>query len=102
MSIESRDGLKYEGPGADEIPDDVPPRKRSRKMAKPKTDAPASPKQGRTGLEVFQTVVIAILITAIAAFIGGMQFEKSRQAELQSAVKAAQTTVAPAPEAAKK
>lgn len=101
MSIESRDGLTYEGPGADEIPDDVPPRKRSRKMAKPKTDAPASPKQGRTGLEVFQTVVIAILITAIAAFIGGMQFEKSRNAEMQNAVKAAQT-VAPVAETVKK
>lgn len=30
MSLESRDGMVYEGPGS-EIPDDVPPRRRSRK-----------------------------------------------------------------------
>jgi hypothetical protein len=100
MSIESRDGMTYEGPGSD-IPDDIPPRRRSRKMAKtPKTDAPAKEKRSMTRLEVFQTVVIFVFITAIAAFIGGMQFQKSQQAEIKAAVSAVQ--IAPATADAKK
>jgi cell division protein FtsN len=54
-----------------------------------------TPKINKRGVETVKTVVIAVLITAIIAFIGGMHFANQRNAEVKQAVSAAQTAVAP-------
>lgn len=52
-------------------------------------------------VETIKTVVIAVLITAIVAFIGGMHFASAQEARVSEAAKAAQVT-ASAPAEAKK
>lgn len=54
-------------------------------------------KQSRT-IETIKTIVIAILITAVVAFIAGMRYAESEQAKVDAAVKAVEKTqVADAP-----
>lgn len=40
--------------------------------------------------ETLKTIVIAVLISSIIAFVAGVRYEKSQQADLQSALKQAQ------------
>jgi cell division protein FtsN len=40
-------------------------------------------------IETVKTVVIAVLVTAIIAFIGGMKFQAREHAQVQSAVNSA-------------
>ena len=42
--------------------------------------------------EHYKDIVIAILVTAVIAFIGGMAFANRQNAEVEQAVKAAQVT----------
>jgi uncharacterized protein HemX len=96
MSLETREGLQYEGPGS-EIPDDVPPRRRSHKMANPKNNQVEAPAKSynKTRGEHFKDLIIVALIVGIAAFVGGMQFENSKNAEVKAAVSQMQSAAAP-------
>lgn len=59
------------------------------------TEAPkTSKKYAKTRGEHFKDVIIAMLITAVIAFVGGMHFANKHNAEVQSAVKAAQAVTA--------
>lgn len=59
------------------------------------TEAPkASKKYAKTRGEHAKDIIIAILVTSIVAFVGGMVFANKQQAKVQQAVKAAQV-VAP-------
>lgn len=49
-------------------------------------------KYAKTRGEHFKDLVIVALIVSIIAFIGGMQFNKSNQNQIDRAVKAAQST----------
>lgn len=64
--------------------------------AEPKT----AKKYAKTKGEHAKDIVIAILVTSIIAFIGGMVFANKQQAEVKNAVSAAQQTIAPVAEAA--
>lgn len=67
-----------------------------------KTEAPkASKKYAKTRGEHYKDIVIAILITAVIAFIGGMVFANKQNTEVKNAVSAAQAAIAPKAEAAK-
>jgi len=74
---------------------------RARKMPNNKSTVTAeaskatSKKYAKTRGEHFKDIVIAILITAVLAFIGGMVFANKQQATVNAAVKAAQATVTP-------
>lgn len=57
------------------------------KQAKVK-EVKASRKYAPSRLEVFKTVLIAVMITSIVAFIGGMQFQAKQQARIEQAVQA--------------
>lgn len=46
----------------------------------------------KTRGEHYKDIVIAILVTAVIGFVAGMHFSNKHNAEVQSAVKAAQTT----------
>ena len=61
------------------------------------TEAPkASRKYAKTRGEHIKDIVIAILVAGVIAFIGGMHFANNQHAQMDSAVKAAQSTaVAP-------
>lgn len=50
--------------------------------------------------EHFKDILIAVLVTSVIAFVGGMHFANKHNAEVQSAVKAAQVS-APVAEAKK-
>lgn len=67
-----------------------------------KTEAvKASPKKyAKTRGEHYKDIVIAILITAVIAFIGGMVFANKQNTEVKNAVSAAQAAIAPKAEAA--
>lgn len=54
------------------------------------------PKVNKQAVETAKTVVIAVLITAIVAFIGGMRYAEHQEARV---TKAASTTVVAAPAA---
>lgn len=56
-----------------------------------KAEAPAK-EYSKTRGEHFKDIVIAILIVGVIAFIAGVQYSDSKNAQMQSAVKAAQTT----------
>lgn len=64
------------------------------KMAKSQTtstEAPkASKKYQKTRGEHAKDILIAILITGVVAFVGGMQFANKQAAKVEQAVKAAQ------------
>lgn len=45
-------------------------------------------------VETIKTVVIAVLVTAVVAFIGGMQYAQRQEARVNNAVKSAQAQVA--------
>lgn len=49
-----------------------------------------TPKIKKGTIETVKTVTIAILVTAVIAFVGGMHFSNQRNAEMQKAVKQAQ------------
>lgn len=49
-----------------------------------------SKKYAKTRGEHYKDIVIAILVTSIFAFVGGMQFAKANQAKIDAAVKAVQ------------
>jgi Mn2+/Fe2+ NRAMP family transporter len=51
-----------------------------------------TPKIKKGTIETVKTVIIAILVTAVIAFVGGMHFSNQRNAEMQGAVKAAQAS----------
>lgn len=56
----------------------------------------ASRKYSKTRGEHIKDIMIAVLIAGVIAFIGGMHFANEQHAQMESAVKAAQTTaVAP-------
>mgnify|MGYP006148911633 CR=1 FL=1 len=59
--------------------------------AKQQVDAPAKT-YNKTRGEHFKDIVIVALVVSIIAFIGGMQFAKSNQAEVDRAVQAAMPT----------
>ncbi len=51
-------------------------------------------KPSKTTIETIKTVIIAVLITGIIAFVGGMKYEAHNNQKVESAVKAVQATVA--------
>lgn len=60
-----------------------------------KAEAPAK-SYNKTRGEHFKDIVIAVLVVGVIAFIAGVHYSDSKNAQMQSAVKAAQTTaVAP-------
>ena len=61
--------------------------------AQPEVKAPKA-KYSKTRGEHFKDIVIAMLITGIITFIGGVQFQVNQQKAIDTAVKGAQT-VAP-------
>lgn len=68
------------------------------------TEAKPAKRYQKTRGEHFKDLVIVALVVAIIAFIGGMQFAKSNQAQIDKAVSAVQPTAtaqAVAPEAKK-
>lgn len=71
--------------------DDKPMSKTNNNITAPEP-VKATKKYAKTRGEHFKDIVIAILITSIIAFVGGMQFAKGNQAEIDRAVKAAQPT----------
>lgn len=78
----------------------------STKMSQPKTTQPEpvkapKAKYSKTKGEHFKDIVIAILVTAIIAFVGGMVFQGKQQDAINTAVKGAQT-VAPVDTSVKK
>ena len=65
-------------------------------------EAKPARKYSKTRGEHFKDLVIVALVVAIIAFIGGMQFAKGNQAQIDKAVSALQPTAqAVAPEAKK-
>ncbi len=52
----------------------------------------------KTRGEHLKDIVIAVLVSAVIAFVAGSYFANKRNSEMQSAVKAASTPVAQAPE----
>lgn len=60
----------------------------------------ASKKYAKTRGEHYKDIVIAVLVTSIIAFVGGVVFANKQQAEVNSAVSAAQSVVTPKAEAA--
>lgn len=60
---------------------------------RPEVKAPKA-KYSKTRGEHIKDVIIAVLITGIIAFVGGMVFQGEQQAAIETAVKSAQT-VAP-------
>lgn len=68
------------------------------KMSKSNTnvtpEAKTSRKYAKTRGEHFKDIVIAILVTSVIAFIGGMHFSNSQHAETERAVKAATISTA--------
>lgn len=57
-------------------------------------------KYAKTRGEHYKDIVIAILVTTMIAFTGGMVFANKQQAEVRNAVSAAQKVVTPTAEAA--
>lgn len=74
--------------------------KMSQKQSTPEVKAPKA-KYSKTRDEHFKDIVIAVLITGIIAFVGGMVFQGKQQDAINTAVKGAQT-VAPAKTPVKK
>lgn len=65
------------------------------------TEAPkASKKYAKTRGEHAKDIIIAILVSSVIAFVGGMVFAGKQQAEVRNAVSAAQKVVSPTAEAA--
>lgn len=90
--------------------EDLPPKTpkavgKVKKMAK-NTNTPeqatSKKKYAKTRGEHFKDVVIAVLVASIVAFIGGMQFANRQNAEVNSAVERAQTSVVETEATAKK
>lgn len=63
---------------------------RERKVKKKmKSPAKGSSKYAPSRVEVAKTVLIAVLITGVIAFVGGMQYAHGQQSEVKNAVNAA-------------
>lgn len=85
--------------GSEDFPDKIPPRKKPARvgrteMSKQSTTSEA-PVYNKTRGEHRKDLVIAILVSGIITFIGGMTFQARQQAAIESAVKGVQV-VAPA------
>lgn len=59
-------------------------------MFKEKTTEKTSKKYNKTQGEHYKDIVIAILITGVIAFVGGITFANNQQAQIDHAVQAAQ------------
>ena len=57
-------------------------------------------KYAKTRGEHAKDIIIAILVTSIVAFVGGMYFQGKQNSEVKNAVSAAQQAMAPKAEAA--
>lgn len=79
--------------------EDLPPNKPNRvgrtlaKMSQSKTTQPEATKTpkakySKTRGEHFKDIVIAVLVTGIIAFVGGMVFQSKQQSAIDTAVKA--------------
>lgn len=72
-----------------------------KKMSQSKStpEAPKAPKAkySKTRGEHFKDIVIAVLITGIIAFVGGMVFQGKQQQAIETAVKGASTQTVEAP-----
>jgi hypothetical protein len=71
----------------------APGRKEGKKMPSKKQETPTATYKkayAPSRMEVAKTVVIAVLITAVVAFIVGVRYEQGQQAEIRRAVQAAQ------------
>ena len=65
-------------------------------MAKPEVKSTnTKPKYAKTRGEHTKDLIIAILITGVIAFVGGMVFANKQDAEVKNAVSAAQQAMAP-------
>lgn len=69
---------------------------KSTNQAEPKT----AKKYAKTRGEHAKDIIIAILVTSIVAFVGGMYFQGKQNSEVKNAVSAAQQAMAPKAEAA--
>jgi hypothetical protein len=85
----------------DDRPFQIPKRvgRISNKMSK-STNTPEAPKvpkakYSKTRGEHIKDVVIAMLVTGIIAFVGGVWFNEGKQQEIETAVKGAQTVATP-------
>lgn len=56
-----------------------------------------TPKLKKSTIEAIKTVTIAVLVTALVAFIGGVKYANKQQAQIDQAVKKAQTATAETP-----
>lgn len=64
-------------------------KKETKKMETPKS---SKAKYSKSRGEHIKDIVIAMLVTGIITFIGGVQFQASQQRAIENAVKGAQTT----------
>lgn len=66
------------------------------------TEAPkaSSKKRIATRGEHAKDIIIAVLVTAVIAFIGGMHFQNAQNQQVKNAVSAAQAAIQPKAEAA--
>ena len=71
-------------------------KKMSQKQPTPEVKAPKA-KYSKTRGEHFKDIVIAVLITGIIAFVGGMVFQGKQQQAIETAVKGASTQTVEAP-----
>lgn len=71
-------------------------KKMSQKQSTPEVKAPKA-KYSKTRGEHFKDIVIAVLITGIIAFVGGMVFQGKQQQAIETAVKGASTRTVEAP-----
>lgn len=71
-------------------------KKMSQKQSTPEVKAPKA-KYSKTRGEHFKDIVIAVLITGIIAFVGGMVFQGKQQQAIETAVKGASTQTVEAP-----
>lgn len=66
--------------------------KMSKQNKSTEPNKPAKKAYTPTRMEVVKTVIIAVLITAVVAFICGMNFQKSHDMEVKNAVSQATAT----------
>lgn len=69
--------------------------KMSKNQATPEAPKVAKAKYSKTRGEHIKDVVIAMLVTGIIAFIGGVSHQSSQQQAIETAVKGAQTVAQP-------
>lgn len=72
-------------------------KKMSNKSTQPEPVKAPKQKYSKTRGEHFKDIVIAVLITGIIAFVGGMVFQGKQQQAIETAVKGASTQTVEAP-----